>query len=65
MEDEKPPKITLLDFTDEQLRDSIIESLENVGKHEAGTAWMRVGTLLTGNSSEQMIGAGFGLTRMV
>lgn len=27
--------------------------------HEAGTGWMRLGTLLSGNSTDQMLGAGF------
>jgi hypothetical protein len=55
----EPPKLTLLDLTDEQVKNSILESLENVSRHEAGTAWMKVGTLLSGNSTDQMLGAGF------
>ena len=31
----------------------------NLAMHEAGTAWMRLGTLLTFNPTEQLLGAGF------
>lgn len=39
--------------------DEIIEDMFNLAEHEAGTKWMRIGTMLSLNSTEQMIGAGF------
>ncbi|MEJ8542125.1 hypothetical protein U2150_01275 [Methanothermobacter wolfeii] len=33
--------------------------MENLANQEAGTKWMRIGTLLTFNPTEQIIGAGF------
>jgi hypothetical protein len=33
--------------------------MHNLASHEAGTKWMRIGTLLTLNVTDQMIGAGF------
>lgn len=33
--------------------------MSNLAMHEAGTKWMRAGTLLTFNPTQQMIGAGF------
>ncbi len=44
---------------DDELIRSIESDMNNLEAHEAGTAWMRVGTLLSFNSTEQMIGAGF------
>lgn len=44
---------------DNDLRSSIQTDMLNLASHEAGTKWMRVGTLLSFNSTEQMIGAGF------
>lgn len=44
---------------DEDLISSIESDMSNLAGHEAGTKWMRVGTLLSFNSTEQMIGAGF------
>lgn len=45
--------------TDDDLKRSIESDMSNLASHEAGTKWMRVGTLLSFNSTEQMIGAGF------
>jgi hypothetical protein len=45
--------------SDKGLVDSIELDMDNLAGHEAGTKWMRVGTLLSFNSTEQMIGAGF------
>lgn len=45
--------------TDDQIKDNIMRSLDDLAGHEAGTKWMRIGTLLSFNSTEQMIGAGF------
>ncbi|WJI09149.1 hypothetical protein FGU46_03110 [Methanobacterium sp. CWC-01] len=47
------------DQTDDQIKDNIMSSLDDLAGHEAGTKWMRIGTLLSFNSTEQMIGAGF------
>lgn len=46
-------------ITDSELILSIESDMNNLAGHEAGTKWMRVGTLLSFNSTEQMIGAGF------
>jgi uncharacterized Zn finger protein (UPF0148 family) len=46
-------------ITDDELIRSIESDMNNLAGHEAGTKWMRVGTLLSFNSTEQMIGAGF------
>ena len=46
-------------ITDDELIKSIKSDMNNLAGHEAGTKWMRVGTLLSFNSTEQMIGAGF------
>ena len=47
------------EMTDETIRKKIIEDMMNLAMHEAGTGWMRLGTLLSGNSTDQMLGAGF------
>lgn len=46
-------------ITDDELIRSIELDMNNLAGHEAGTKWMRIGTLLSFNSTEQMIGAGF------
>lgn len=46
-------------ISDDDLINSIESDMNNLAMHEAGTKWMRVGTLLSFNSTEQMIGAGF------
>ena len=47
------------EMTDEELFNGIKKSLTDLAMHEAGTKWMRIGTLFSGNSTEQMLGAGF------
>ena len=47
------------EMSDEQLRKKIFEDMMNLAMHEAGTGWMRLGTLLSGSSTDQMLGAGF------
>lgn len=47
------------DMTDEEIRKRIYEDMMNLAGHETGTSWMRVGTLISGNSTDQMLGAGF------
>ncbi|GAB6054685.1 hypothetical protein JCM15415_21900 [Methanobacterium movens] len=44
---------------DESISDEIFKDMQNLANQEAGTKWMRIGTLLSFNSTEQMIGAGF------
>jgi hypothetical protein len=46
-------------MTDEEIRRKIYEDMINLASHEAGTGWMRLGTLLSMNSTDQMLGAGF------
>jgi hypothetical protein len=45
--------------TDDDIRKKIYEDMMNLAMHEAGTGWMRLGTLLSGSSTDQMLGAGF------
>lgn len=47
------------ELSDPSLKISIEQDMRNLASHEAGTKWMRVGTLLSFNATEQMIGAGF------
>lgn len=47
------------EMTDEEIRKKIYEDMMNLAMHEAGTAWMRLGTLLSGSSTDAMLGAGF------
>lgn len=42
-----------------EIKNSINEDMKNLANHEAGTSWMRMGTLLSLDSTQQMIGAGF------
>jgi len=45
--------------TDDEIKNEIQVDMMNLAMHEAGTAWMRAGTLLSFNPTEQMLGAGF------
>jgi hypothetical protein len=47
------------DIPDEALVKSIESDMSNLAMHEAGTKWMRAGTLLSFDATQQMIGAGF------
>jgi hypothetical protein len=47
------------DAEDEDIISSIESDMHNLASHEAGTKWMRIGTLLTLNVTDQIIGAGF------
>lgn len=38
---------------------NIYRDMDNLVAHEAGTKWMRVGTLLSFNATQQIVGAGF------
>lgn len=46
-------------MTDEEIRKGIEKSIVELAMHEAGSAWMRLGTLISMNPTEQIIGAGF------
>jgi hypothetical protein len=46
-------------MSEEDLRTEIYKDTLNLKMHETGTRWMRVGTLLSGSSTDQMLGAGF------
>jgi hypothetical protein len=46
-------------MTDEEIKSKIAEDMANLRMHEVGTSWMRLGTLLSLNASDQMMGAGF------
>jgi hypothetical protein len=47
------------DVPDEEIRKLVYEDMMNLESHEAGTGWMRLGTILSGNSTGKMLGAGF------
>ena len=52
------PKILVSpQMTDTDIEGKILEDMNNLAMHEAGTAWMRLGTLLLGNSTDAIIGA--------
>ena len=55
-----PPKELLIsdEMTEEEISQKISEDMMNLAMHEAGTGWMRLGTLLSGNSTDQILGAG-------
>lgn len=46
-------------MTDIEIQNRINQDMINLTGHEAGTKWMRIGTLLSFNATQQMIGAGF------
>jgi hypothetical protein len=47
------------EMTDENIEAEIMKDMINLAMHEAGTKWMRTGTLLSMNATNQMLGAGF------
>jgi len=47
------------EMSDDEIKKKIMQDMMNLAMHEAGTGWMRLGTLLSGNSTDQMLGAGF------
>ena len=47
------------EMSEEQIQKKIYEDMMNLAMHEAGNGWMRLGTLLSGSSTDQMLGAGF------
>lgn len=46
-------------MTDIEIQNRINQDMINLTGHEAGTKWMRIGTILSFNATQQMIGAGF------
>jgi len=46
-------------MSDNDLFTELSKDMMNLMMHEAGTGWMRAGTLLSGSSTDQMLGAGF------
>jgi hypothetical protein len=46
------------EMTENEIKKRILEDMINLANHEAGTGWMRLGTLLSGNSTDQILGAG-------
>ena len=51
--------LTSDNMTDDEIKKMIHEGMLDLAQHEAGTGWIRLGTLLSGNSTDQMLGAGF------
>lgn len=47
------------EMSDDEITKRIQEDMVNLAMHEAGTGWMRLGTLLSVNTTEMMLGAGF------
>ena len=45
--------------SNEDICTDIEEDMKNLASHEAGTKWMRIGTLVSLDPTQQMIGAGF------
>jgi hypothetical protein len=46
------------EMDDEEIRKRIYEDMMNLASHEVGSAWMRVGTLISGSTTDQILGAG-------
>ena len=47
------------DMSDSEIRKLIYEDMMNLEKSLAGKGWTRLGNLLKGNSTDQILGAGF------
>jgi len=56
-----PDKAVLIsdDMTDDELKIQIQEDMKHLAQSEAGSGWMHLGTILSGNSTDQMLGSGF------
>ena len=46
-------------MSDSEIRKLIYEDMMNLAQSLAGTSWTRLGNLLSGNSTDQILGAGF------
>ena len=47
------------EMSDSDIQTAIYHDMGNLAMHEAGTGWMRAGTLLTLKSTDQILGSGF------
>ncbi|MCW4000811.1 MAG: hypothetical protein NWE93_11280 [Candidatus Bathyarchaeota archaeon] len=45
-------------MTDEEIQKKNYLDMVNLIKHEAGTGWMRAGTIMSGNTTDMILGAG-------
>src|SRR2546426_7597515 len=50
----KGKAIFTVDMTDEELRDGINKSLVDIARQEAGSGWAKMGSLLSGSSTDQL-----------
>jgi len=46
-------------MSDEDIKNMIFEDMAHLAMHEGGTAWLRLGSILTGNPTNQILVAGF------
>ena len=47
------------DVSDKSIRNKIYADMDNLKRQESGTGWMRMGTALSLNPTQQMVGSGF------
>jgi hypothetical protein len=47
------------DMSDDEIEQKIREDMRNLASHEAGTKWLRLGSLLSGDSVQHWLSAGF------
>ena len=47
------------DISDKSIRNKIYADMDNLKRQESGTGWMRMGTALSLNPTQQMVGSGF------
>lgn len=59
IEQQKAVELLISDeMSDKEIKKRIVEDMTNLRMHEAGTSWMRLGTLFSGSPSDQILGAG-------
>ncbi len=46
------------EMSDEEVKKKIVEDMTNLRSHEAGTKWMYIGSILTLNSTDQILASG-------
>ena len=46
-------------MSDDEIQKAIYQDMNNLASHEAGTKWMRVGAMLSLNTTEQLLSSGF------
>ena len=44
---------------DDEIQKAIYQDMNNLASHEAGTKWLRVGAMLSLNTTEQLLSSGF------